>query len=217
MEYTEELILNTAHEAFEKGIAQFPIELNRCALLVIDMQDEFVKPGWTSSWIPEATRQVPRIKEVIHFCRSKDVPVIYTVFSDTHKYMDRPASGNYMPNRFPHLASDPDWFVQGKVWHELLPEKDEVIIHKPSYGAFYDTPLDTILKNSKKDTVIICGTLTNCCCGTTARQAYERGYQVIFGSDITSTYDMKMHEAELNILRFAFARIMSAAEIMELK
>lgn len=214
MKYTEEIILQHALEAYRNGKAQFPIDLNKCALLVIDMQDEFVKPEWTSSWIPEATRQVGKIKKVIDFCRKKKVPVIYTVFSNTHHFLDRPVSGQHMPNRFPELGGDEGWFSEGKVWHELTPQPDEVIIHKPSYGAFYDTPLDTILRQMGKDTVIICGTLTNCCCGTTARQAYERSYQVIFGSDITSTYDLQMQEAELNILRFAFARIMTADEIM---
>jgi len=206
-----------AREAYENGKARFPVELKRCALLVIDMQDEFVKPGWTSSWIPEATRQVGKIKEIISFCREKNVPVIYTVFSKTNNYLDRPVSGQYMPNRFPELGDDQSWFSEGKVWHELAPREDEIVIHKPSYGAFYDTPLDTILKRMRKDTVIICGTLTNCCCGTTARQAYERNYYVVFGSDITSTYDMQMQEAELNILRFAFARVMAAEEIMGIK
>lgn len=217
MEYSEEIIKKHAQEAFKNGKAQFPIELQRCALLVIDMQDEFVKPGWTSSWIPEATRQVERIKTVINFCRSKKIPVIYTVFSATHAFLDRPASGQYMPNRLPELGNDPTWFSQGKIWHELAPQKGEIVIHKPSYGAFYDTPLDTILKRMGKDIVIICGTLTNCCCGVTARQAYERSYYVVFGSDITSTYDSQIQAAELNTLRFAFARVMTAQEIMEIK
>lgn len=214
--FSEEIIMKHAREAFRNGNAKFDIDLQKYALLVIDMQDEFVKPGWTSSWIPEATRQVNKIKEVINFCRAKNVPVIYTIFSNTHNFLDRPISGQYMPNRFPQLGNDLSWFSQGRIWHELAPREDEVIIHKPSYGAFYDTPLDTILKKMGKNTVIICGTLTNCCCGTTARQAYERSYYVVLGSDITSTYDAQMQEAELNILRFAFAKVMTAEEIMKI-
>jgi nicotinamidase-related amidase len=216
MRYSEEVLIHHARNAYENGEANFQIDLSRCALLVIDMQDEFVKPGWTSSWIPEATRQVGKINEVIAFCREKSIPVIYTVFSNTNHFRDRPVSGQYMPNRFPNLGQDDSWFAEGKVWHELEPGEDEIIIHKPSYGAFYDTPLDTILKRMGKDTVIICGTLTNCCCGTTARQAYERNYYVVFGSDITSTYDMQMQESELNTLRFAFARVLTAEQIMQL-
>ncbi len=216
MKYNEEEIMKHALNAYNNGIAQFPIDPQKCALLVIDMQDEFVKPEWTSSWIPEATRQVSKIKRVVSFCREKKIPVIYTVFSNTHNFMDRPVSGSFMPNRFPELGTEDTWFTKGKVWHELAPQPDEIVIHKPSYGAFYDTPLDTILKQMGKDTVIICGTLTNCCCGTTARQAYERSYYVIFGSDITSTYNSEMQKAELDILRFAFARVMSGEEIMSM-
>lgn len=188
-----------------------------CGILLVPHQPKRQNdslPEWTSSWIPEATRQVGKIKRVINFCREKKIPVIYTVFSNSHSFMDRPISGRYMPNRFPELGTDDSWFSEGKVWHELEPQPDEIVIHKPSYGAFYDTPLNTILRQMGKDTVIICGTLTNCCCGTTARQAYERSYYVIFGSDITSTYDSEMQKAELDILRFAFARVMTAEEIM---
>jgi nicotinamidase-related amidase len=90
------------------------------------------------------------------------------------------------------------------------------VIHKPSYGAFYDTPLETILKNLGKDTVIICGTLTNYCCGMTARQAYERSFRVVFGSDVTATDDPDMQEPELKVMRKGFAMVLSADEIIEM-
>lgn len=89
-----------------------------------------------------------------------------------------------------------------------------MVIHKPSYGAFYDTPLQTILHNLGRDTVIICGTLTNYCCGTTARQAYERSFKVVFGSDVTSTDDPDLQEPELQVLRKGFARVLSAEQII---
>ena len=88
------------------------------------------------------------------------------------------------------------------------------MIHKSSYGAFYDTPLETILKNLYKDTVIICGTLTNFCCSMTARQAYERGFKVVFGSDITSAHFPELQDHELKVLRRGFAMILSLKEII---
>jgi len=214
MQYSEELILKTALKAYSSGVADISLEKEKSVLLVIDMQDEFVKPGWASTWIPEATRQVPRIKGMIEVCRAHDIPVIYTVFSNTHNYFDRPRFGSAMPIQYPELGSNPAWFRDGNIWEELKPQEGEIVIHKPSYGAFYDTPLETILKQMGKDTIIVSGTLTNCCCGTTARQGYERGYKVIFGSDITSTYTQEMQEAELGILRLAFARVQSADEII---
>jgi nicotinamidase-related amidase len=88
------------------------------------------------------------------------------------------------------------------------------VILKPSYGAFYDTPLDTILRNQGCDTVIVTGTMTNLCCGTTARQAYERGYHVVVGSDLTATNDPEIQAAEMKTLRYGFARVATADEIV---
>lgn len=215
MKYTEELLVKISDEAYNKGDVKFDIIPENCALLVIDMQEEFVRPEWTSSWIPEATRQVPKIKKLIDFCRRNEIPVIYTAFRDTHAFRDRPKYGNLMPNRYHQLGSDASWYREGKIWHELAPEKNEIIIFKPSYGAFFDTPLETILKNLEKDTIIICGTLTNYCCGTTARQGYERGYKVIVGSDITSVDSPDMQEPELKVLRKGFAKVMDLEGILK--
>lgn len=214
--FTERQIVDWAKEAYESGRASFEIRREKCALLVIDMQDEFVRPNWTPDWVPEATRQVPRIKKLIEHCRAKSVPVIFTAYAKTHHYRDRPRSGSSMPGRYPNVAVDrSSIYVQGHIWDELAPLEDEVVIRKPSYGAFYDTPLETILRNLERDTVVICGTLTNVCCGMTARQAYERSFKVVFGSDVTSTDDPDLQEPELKVLRKNFGIVMTAAEIIE--
>ena len=53
------------------------------------------------------------------------------------------------------------------------------------------------------------------CCGMTARQGYERGFYVVFGSDVTATDDPRLQEAELQVLRKGFARVLSASEILD--
>ncbi|NIM97704.1 MAG: isochorismatase family protein [candidate division Zixibacteria bacterium] len=214
--FSEQDVLKLAKKAYTEGDAGFEIKPNKCALLVIDMQDEFVKPHWSPGWVPEATKRVPRIKTLIEHCRSKNIPVIYTVYSNTHNYLDRPKTLKFMPLLYSELDIDFSiFFVNGQVWHELAPREDEIVIKKSSYGAFYDTPLETILKNREKDTVIICGTITNCCCGTTARQAYERSFKVIFGSDVTAPDDPETQEPELKVLRKGFARVLTAEEIIK--
>ena len=86
------------------------------------------------------------------------------------------------------------------------------MIHTLREGIF-NKLLETVLKTLQKSTVIICGTLTNYCCGTTARQAYERGFQVIFGADVTATDDPDMQDAELRVIRKGFGRVMTSEEI----
>jgi nicotinamidase-related amidase len=178
------------------------------------MQDEFVRPHWTPFWVPDATRQVPGIRRLIDSCRKLDIPVIYTAFAASHHHADRPRSGATMPNRFLAIVADPAWFRDGTIWHELAPRENEIVIHKPSYGAFYDTPLQTILTNLGRDTVVICGTLTNFCCGTTARQGYERGFNVVVVGDLTATDDRRLHEAELTTLGKGFARVLSLEQAL---
>lgn len=214
--FSEAEVLALARKGYEEGHATFDIVPEKCALLVIDMQDEFVKPHWSPYWVPEATNQVPLIKQLLQTCRSKKLPIIFTAFANTHKRQDRPKAGRFMPNHYVENGIvDPAWFAKGDIWHELEPLEDEIVIYKPSYGAFYDTPLETILKNLERDTVIICGTLTNYCCGTTARQAYERGFKVVFGSDVNATDDPALQEPELKVLRKGFARVMTAEEIRQ--
>lgn len=215
-EFSEQDVLNLSRRAYEQGEAKFEINTNKSALLVIDMQEEFVKPHWSPDWVPEATRQVPRIKTLIEHCRSKEIPVIYTIYSNTNNFLDRPVSGKFMPGRYYDLDIDfSGFFVNGRVWHELAPDENGIVIKKSSYGAFYDTALETILKNMEKDTVIISGTITNFCCGATARQAYERSFKVVFGSDVCSADDPRMQEPELKVLRKGFAKVLTAEEIIK--
>jgi len=207
--------LGLAQTAYSEN-PSFAVDPEKTALLVIDMQDEFVKPHWTPFWVPDATSIAKRVRRLVDFCRTSKIPVIFTAFARTHSYLDRPKSGVFMSNRYRgKVPDDPACFRDGRIWHELSPLPDELVIHKPSYGAFYDTPLESILKNLGRDTVIICGTLTNFCCGTTARQAYERGFKVVVGSDLTATDDRGLHEAELKTLRKGFAMVVTSTQIME--
>jgi nicotinamidase-related amidase len=211
--YSEDEVLALARRAYRTGQADFEVVPNRCALLVIDMQDEFVKPGWTPYWVPEATRMVPRLAAFIARCRKAGVPIIYTAFAATHRGLDRPRSGRRMPNRYGAPDGSETWFREGRIWHEVAPAPADIVIYKPSYGAFYDTPLHTILVNLDRDTIIITGALTNFCCGMTARHGYERGFHVVFVSDLTATDDPELQEAELAVMRKGFARVMNGEEI----
>lgn len=215
-EYSEARVLSLAREAYSSGAAIFDVVSSRSALLVIDMQDEFVRPGWTPFWVPDATRMVPRLQSLVAECRALGVPVCFTAFARTHHALDRPKSGALMPNRYPAVHHDEAWFRDGRIWHEIQCTPADIVILKPSYGAFYDTPLESILRNLDRDTVIVTGTLTNFCCGMTARQAYERGFNVVFGSDVTATDDPDAHEPELRVLRKGFARVLTSSEIVEL-
>ena len=77
MKYSEQLIVERALAEYTNSTAAFPLDKNDCALLVIDMQDEFCKTGVDILMDSGSHRQVPKIKKVIEVCREQGVPVMY--------------------------------------------------------------------------------------------------------------------------------------------
>jgi nicotinamidase-related amidase len=187
----------------------------KAALLVVDMQNDFVKQGAICE-VPGIRIQIPLIKRLVETCRELGVPVIYTqqVF---------PRDSGVKPlvlEMFPLLESEGlrDGTVGAEICSQLAPRPGEVVIKKMGFNAFHNTPLESILRNirgrRKVDTIIICGTATNICCESTARGAVERDYKVVFGSDITSAWTDEFQSVTLKNIRYAFGRVMRCDEII---
>jgi len=217
-EFTAEYLAEKAKREYANGIASFKIDSKKSALIVVDMIEEFTKPGYCPSWIPEATKQLPRVRELIEVCRGLNVPVIYTCYAFHPSFLDM---NPYFRAGWTPLDNFDDYdgpplFLKESIDPSIKPRYGkDVIIAKPSYGAFTNTSLDYVLKNLAVDTVIICGTMTNYCCGATARDAHARGYKVVFGSDVNSTDDPQIQEAELKTLRRGIALVLTKDEMLE--
>jgi ureidoacrylate peracid hydrolase len=191
---------------------KWEIKRERCVLMVIDMQNDFVLDGAIMQ-VPEAWRQVSKIQRLIAKCRELNVPVIYTV------HITDPLYNPLEIAAFPHLK-DVGMRVgtEGvKVIDELQPQAGDVVLPKRRFSAFYQTDLEVILRNLKTpavDTLIICGTVTNICCESTARDAFFRDYKVVFGSDICSAIDKAAHDATLRNMEI-FGRTMECEQIIK--
>jgi nicotinamidase-related amidase len=213
-EFSETYVRERGRRMYESGQAQFGIDPGHTALLVIDMTDEFVKPHWTPYWIPEATRQVPKIRRLIDKFHEARWPVIYSADEDRLNALNIPEVVWQVPAG-ESMSDFPEVFTRVLIYDDLKPTEGDILLQKHGYGCFFQTSLDTILRRLGVTTIVISGTVTNICCGTTAREGFAYGYRVIFGSDVNSSDDPEQHEAEVRTLRRAFARIMTAAEIEE--
>lgn len=217
-EFTKEYLSQKAKYEYEHGTASFKINAKKSALIVVDMIEEFTKPYYCPSWVPDSTNQLSKIKSLIDECRRLVVPVVYTCYAFHKTFVDM---NPYFRNGWTPLDRFDDYdgpplCTKESIDPAIKPDYGkDVIIAKPSYGAFTNTPLDYVLKNFSVDTVIICGTMTNYCCGTTARDAHARGYKVVFGSDINSTDDPELQKAELKTLRRGFALVLNNRQIIE--
>ncbi len=189
----------------------FQIKREECALIVVDLQEDFVNPA-NPMCVPEAYRQIPRVLRLIAGCRELGVPVLFTEHSiasdcsaDFYEYWPPIAAGAIKEG-----AADT------KVYHELQPLAGERVISvKHTYDSFAGTDLDYVLRDRGVRTVIVCGTLTNFCCESTARTAYFLNYHVVFGSDVNATDNAHAHEATLRTMRRGFARVMDHREILD--
>jgi nicotinamidase-related amidase len=213
-EFTEEFILEEAQRQYTEGEALIDVDPGRTALIVVDMMDEFVKPQWCPYWVPDATRQVPKILELREAFHEAKLPVIYTAYDVSLRGLNFPITEWLVPVVTHASEHDVEGILEEvRIYEDLAPVGDDLLILKHCYSGFYGTELDLVLRSLNVSTVVICGTMTNYCCGATAREAFWHGYKVIFGSDVNSTDDPAQQEAELRTLRRGFARIMTADEI----
>jgi nicotinamidase-related amidase len=105
----------------------------------------------------------------------------------------------------------PDW---SEIVPELEPEKADVVVTKRQWGAFYGTDLDLQLRRRGIDTIILCGISTNVGVESTARDAYERGYQQIFVEDAMSARATEEHTHTVSTVFARIGRVRSTAEVL---
>lgn len=157
----------------------------KVALLVIDMENDFVKSG-SPMYVPMANEAVPNIKKLIEICRENGATVIYTTHVHNKDRNDMGLMSDFWPpiDSQTALVDNTDGI---EIYSELKPQEGELIIKKHRYSAFYQTDLDIYLQDKEIETIIITGTVTNMCCDSTARDAQFRNYKVLFISDATGT------------------------------
>ena len=176
----------------------------KTALIVVDMQNDFVKEGGTLV-VPDAEATVPTIKGLLDSARESGVKVVFT--QDTHN------QGDPEWEIWPEHVREGSWGWE--IVEELKPLEDEVVIRKVRYDAFYGTHLDHFLRIWDVDTLIICGTVANICVHYTAASAALRWYGVIIPRDATSALDPFDLEASLRQTSFLFAGRITTSEAIE--
>ena len=169
--------------------------ISKTALLVIDMQNHF------SSMTSQA---LPHINKLIQYFRSYDAPVIFTQHGHTKEELTPPIKNQVVKRWGPEESIA----IGSHAW-TLLPEIEEQVQRSPvvaknTYDAFINTNLDELLQEQSIARVIICGVMTDCCCTTTARSAFNRGYETLFAEDACGTVDKKQHEQGVKGYEFAY-------------
>ncbi len=174
----------------------------KTVLLVIDFQKEFFIDD-TGECIGHMQSILPRVARIIALARYLGCKVVHTRESykpdltDVHAYRQ---SLDYVGKPGP-LGR---FCILGEPGHEFVdqvrPLSSEPVIDKASFGAFYNTNLDDILRRDGIDHIIMCGVTTQCCVHSTLREAVDRGYWCLTVADGCAASDPGMHDAALDLI-----------------
>ena len=188
------------------------IDLDRTALIIIDMQRDFLEPGGFGAALGN---DVSRLQAVVTPCRAvlsaargAGMLVIHTREGHRPDLSDAPPLKVNRGDPAMRIGAPGPMgriLVRGEPGHDIIPDlypaAGEPVIDKPGKGAFYQTELELMLHNRSIETLLVCGVTTEVCVNTTVREANDRGFRCIVLADCCASYFSQFHEAGLAMIR----------------
>jgi nicotinamidase-related amidase len=192
------------------------------ALLVVDMQNDFVRVGAPQE-VPEARTTIPVIASLLEAFRVAGRPVIYTRFTAgperTLLWTWSPECGPELrscwPGELREYADAPRRLEGHAVIDELAPRPGESVVDKYGYGGFHNSTLESVLRAHGVSQVAVTGTVTQICVEETVREGFHRELEMVLISDGVSSFDPQMHAATLRNIAMKFGRVEPAAAVLE--
>ena len=176
---------------------EFEIDIGRCSLVVIDMQNYFASESGRS-FLPASRAILPNILSLVDAFRKSGRSVIFTQHGHASK-SDLGILGSFWGDYI--KKGEDDW----NIIKELEPDSGDLRIFKTRYDAFYGTDLEKIHRKNNSSQVIITGVMTHLCCETTARSAFVRDFEVYFCVDATASNCEELHTGSLRALSHGVA------------
>lgn len=189
----------------------FDLEPAHAALVIIDMQRDFLEPGGFGDALGNDVallrRAVAPTRRLLEAARDTGVFVVHTREGHRPDLSDLPPA-KAVRGHFPMGIGDRGpmgrILIRGEAGHDIIPElaplPGEPVVDKPGKGAFHATDLDAMLKNRGITQLLVCGVTTEVCVNTTVREANDRGYNCLVLSDCTGSYFPEFHEIGLRMI-----------------
>jgi nicotinamidase-related amidase len=190
----------------------FDLDPATTALIVIDMQRDFVEPGGFGAALGNDVALlraiIPAVARLLAGCRAAGLPVIHTRECHRPDLSDLPPAkrdrgspalriGDAGPMGRILISGEPG----ADIIPELAPLPGEIVLDKPGKGAFYATSLGDDLARLGTRSLIFAGVTTEVCVQTTMREANDRGFACLLAEDATESYFPAFKAATLAMIR----------------
>ena len=186
--------------------------LERVALMIIDMQRDFLESGGfgeaLGNDIGQLRQIVPTVKQILDIFRDRGLAIFHTIEGHQPDLSDCPPSKlkrGKSQLKIGDLGKMGRILILGEPGNNIIPElqplPDEIVITKPGKGAFYQTALESWLQKKGITHLIFTGVTTEVCVQTTMREANDRGYECLLVEDATASYFPQFKQSTLEMIR----------------
>ncbi len=190
----------------------FSFPLESTALIVIDMQRDFLEPGGFGEMLGNdvglLSAIVPTVKGLLDAARGAGLPIIHTREGHRPDMSDCPPSKRQRGGGKVTIGDQGPMgriLIRGEPGHDIIPElaplPGEVVLDKSGKGSFHATDLSAILANKRITHLIFAGVTTEVCVQTTMREANDRGFECLLAEDATESYHPGFKQATLDMVR----------------
>ena len=190
----------------------FALDPDRAALVVIDMQRDFVEPGGFGETLGNdlspVAAIVPTVAALIDVFRRKHWPILHTRESHMPDLSDCPPAKRLRGNPTLRIGDEGPMgriLIRGEPGNAIVepcaPAPGEIVIDKPGKGMFYATEADAILRSRGLSQLVFAGVTTEVCVQTSMREANDRGYECLLIEDATASYFPRFKAATLDMIR----------------
>jgi biuret amidohydrolase len=198
--------------AIEAEPYPFELDQERCALLIIDMQRDFLEPDGFGEMLGNDVSQLRRTivpnQVLLAAWRGAGLTVIHTREGHRPDLSDLPPAKKvrgHGAKTIGDLGPMGRILIRGEAGHDIIPELYplplEPVIDKPGKGAFFATDLHAILQNRGITQLVVTGVTTEVCVNTTVREANDRGYECLVPADCVGSYFPEFQEMGLKMIK----------------
>jgi nicotinamidase-related amidase len=188
------------------------VDLARTALVIIDMQRDFLLPGGFGETLGNdvslLNAAVAPCKALLEGARARHLLIIHTREGHRPDMADCPPAKHERgapSKRIGDAGPMGRILIRGEAGHDIIPElyprPGEPVIDKPGKGSFYATDLHAILEHRRIENLIVCGVTTEVCVHTTVREANDRGFRCIVPGDCCASYFPEFHQMGLRMIK----------------